>query len=97
MAEPEIPYVRDGIKMSHDDLQQHARALLRRSDRSQNDVAEELDLSRSVVAKAVTTPGDRYQKTQRRIVELLSDYWVEREKEVTFRYVKKEREETSTG
>ena len=41
------------------------------------EIAEELDVTKSAVAQAVTTAGPKFQRLQIRIVELLSDVEVE--------------------
>ena len=43
------------------------------------------------MAKAVTTAGPRYKRLQMRIVEVLSEYTVEREVNVQFRTWRKDR------
>ncbi|MCS3940305.1 hypothetical protein [Salinibacter ruber] len=42
------------------------------------EIAEELDVTKSAVAQAVTTVGPKFHRLQIRIVELLSDVEVER-------------------
>ncbi|MCS3658566.1 orotate phosphoribosyltransferase-like protein [Salinibacter ruber] len=42
------------------------------------EIAEELDVTKSAVAQAVTTAGPKFHRLQIRIVELLSDVEVER-------------------
>jgi len=93
MSEPEVPYLRHGVKKTYKELQEEARALVHESGLSQQDVADQLDISRSTIAKAVSQPGPRYHKAQIRIVELLTDYRVEREETVRFRHVKKAEDE----
>jgi len=93
MSEPQPEYIQHNVKKGHEKLQQHARGLAHQTDMSQQEIADKLDVSRSVVAKALTMPGPRYQKMQRRVVELLSDYTVEREKEVNFRFLRKDKVE----
>jgi hypothetical protein len=77
--------MRHGAKLSYEDLQQQARAVLSESEWTQREMADELDVTRGSVAKAVTKPGSRYQQLQMRIVEKLTDYRIEREEEVYFR------------
>jgi hypothetical protein len=83
--------VRHGEKLSYEDLQEQARAVLNGSDWTQREIADELDVTRGSVAKAVTTPGPRYQRLQMRIIEELTDYRIKREETVHFRPLRKDR------
>jgi len=85
------PIVRHGEKLSYKELQEQARTVLNESDWTQHEVAEELDVTRGSVAKAVTTPGPRYRKLQMRIIALLTDYRMKREETVHFRVLRKDR------
>jgi predicted transcriptional regulator len=85
------PPVRHGSKLSYEELQQQARTVLNESDWTQREIAEELDVTRGSVAKAVTQPGPRYQRLQMRIIERLTDYQLKREETVHFRALRKDR------
>jgi len=79
------PYLRDGRKLTYDELCDLAHAELMESEHTQKEMAKQLDVLRSTVAKAVTTPGARWQRLQMRIVEELTGYDLEREETVRFR------------
>lgn len=85
------PIVRHGEKLSYEELQEQARTVLNESDWTQREIADKLDVTRGSVAKAVTTPGSRYQRLQMRIIETLTDYRIRREEEVHFRPLRKDR------
>jgi hypothetical protein len=59
--------------------------LLKGSDYTQQQMADQLDVSRISVARAVTEPGPKFQRLQMRIVEALSNFEVERRESVEFR------------
>lgn len=86
--------VRHGSKLSYEELQEQARTVLNESDWTQREIADELDVTRGSVAKAVTQPGPRYQRLQMRIIERLTDYRMEREETVRFRARRKDRTDT---
>jgi predicted DNA-binding protein (UPF0251 family) len=77
--------------LTFDQLCSEAKRLLDASDYTQQEMAEELGVTRVSVAKAVTQPGPKFQKLQMRIIELLSEYEIEREVEVRFRARRKGR------
>ena len=85
--------VRHGSKLSYEELKEEAHRLARKSSKTYAEIGDELDVSENAVAKAVTTAGAKFQKLQGRIVELLSEYSVEREVDVQFRTWRKERTE----
>jgi hypothetical protein len=86
-AEP----VRHGSKLSYDELKEEAHQLARKAPDTYGEIADKLDVSENAVAKAVTTAGPKFQRLQMRIVELLSDYEVERREHVEFRTWRKDR------
>lgn len=63
--------------LTYDDLKSRAHELAVNDPRTYEEIAHELDVSKSAVAQAVTTPGKKFSKVQIRIVELLSDHEVE--------------------
>ncbi|MCS4198178.1 hypothetical protein [Salinibacter ruber] len=85
------PTVRHGEKLSYEEMQERAQNVLNGSDWTQREIASELDVTRGAVAKAVTTPGPRYQRLQMQIIETLTDYRMEREETVRFRSVRKDK------
>ena len=84
--------VRHGSKLSYDELKEEAHRLARESPRTYGEIAGALDVSENAVAKAVTTAGPKFQRLQMQIVELLSDYEVERREHVEFRTWRKDRD-----
>jgi hypothetical protein len=68
----------DGEEIGYRDLKRHAHQLAKDDRRTYREIAEELDVTEGAVAKAVTTAGPKFHQLQARIVELLSDYTVER-------------------
>lgn len=86
--------VRHGSTADYEELKNDAHRLAREAPDTYAEIAEALDVSENAVAKAVTTAGPKFRKLQMRIVELLSDYTVEREVDVRFRYSRKDSEDT---
>lgn len=84
--------VRHGSKLSYEELKDEAHRLARQSPKTYAEIGNELDVSENAVAKAVITAGAKFQKLQARIVELLSEYTVEREVDVRFRTWRKDRQ-----
>ena len=93
MSENQRPYTRHRGTLDYNELRREAHALVQESEMTQQEVADELDISRGVVGKAVTLTGPRYERTQKRILQLLSDYVVQREEEVQFRLFRKDKVE----
>jgi hypothetical protein len=85
------PTVRHGEKLSYEELQERARTVLNESDWTQREMADELEVTRGAVAKAVTTPGSRYQRLQMRIIEKLTAYRIQREETVHFRPLREDK------
>jgi hypothetical protein len=83
--------VRHGSTADYEGLKEDAHRLAREAPGTYAEIADALDVTENAVAKAVTTPGPKFRKLQARIVELLSDYTVEREVDVQFRYKRKDR------
>lgn len=77
--------MRHGSKLTYEELQKEARQLLKASDYTQGQMAKELGVTRTSIAKAVTTAGPKFQRLQMKIIETLTDYTVERRQEVYFR------------
>lgn len=63
--------------LSYEELKDKAHRLAKDGP-TYEEIAEELDVTRSAVAQAVTTAGPKFHRLQIRIVELLSDVEVER-------------------
>jgi AraC-like DNA-binding protein len=76
MLEMQRQKVRDGSELTLEELRKEAYDRIQESSKSQGDVADELGVNRSTVAKAVTKTGTRYSKTQSDIIEHLTDYRV---------------------
>ena len=74
--------MRDGAELNYEDLQEAAYRALEASDYTQQELARELGVARTSLARAVTQPGTRYQQLQMRIIDTLTDYEVE--KNITF-------------
>ena len=70
--------------VDYEGLRDRAAAALKASDYTQHQMAAELGVSRSGIAKAVTKTGARYQKLQIRLIETLTDQVVERVEHVEF-------------
>jgi orotate phosphoribosyltransferase-like protein len=87
--------IRHGSKLDYDELQQEARRALGESGYTQQEMADELDVTRAAVGKAVTKPGSKFQRLQMRILEALTDYEVEREETVRFRTWRKDNDDRS--
>ena len=66
----------DDVTLDYEELKGKAHKLAKDGP-TYEELAEELDVSRSAVAQAVTTAGPKFRRLQIRIVELLSDYEVE--------------------
>lgn len=74
-----------------EELQETAHRLLKESDFTQEDMADELGVTRTSIGKAVTQPGPKFQRLQAKIIETLTGYEVEREEDVFFRVWRKDR------
>lgn len=82
--------MRHGSKLSYDELQQEAREALQKSEYTQQEMADRLDVTRPSIAKAVTQPGPKFQRLQMRIIEALTEYNMVREETVRFRVSRKD-------
>ncbi len=85
------PLLRHGSKLSYEELQEQTHRLALTADLTYQEIADELGVSQTAVSKAVTTSGAKFQRLQMRIVELLSEYEVERREHVVFRTWRKDR------
>ena len=85
--------IRHGSKLTYEELQQEAHQALDASDYTQQEMADELGVTRAAVGKAVTKPGAKFQQLQMRILEALTGYKVERQETVRFRTWRKDRED----
>ena len=65
-----------GEKLSPAELCALAAEVLRKSGRSQSEVAKELDRSNSAISRALNEPGARFSKLQCEIVSLLTPFEV---------------------
>jgi phage tail tape-measure protein len=75
--------MRDGTEMSFTDLRDEAKAAVDDAGKSYAEMGRELDVHRTAVARAVKEAGAKFQKLQRRIIEHLTPYRIERR--VTFK------------
>ena len=66
----------DDVTLNYEELKGRAHKLAKDGP-TYEELAEELDVSRSAVAQAVTTVGPKFRRLQIRIVEHLSDCEVE--------------------
>lgn len=93
-ASPLWAPVRHRQTLDTEGLRQQAADALMASRRTHADVAEELEVSRGAVTRAVN-PNElepwKFSDLQRRIIALLTDYHVEPEP-VTYRVLRKDRE-----
>lgn len=64
-------------ELTHEELREEAHRLAKDDSRAYTEIAEELDVTKNAVAKAVTTTGPKFQRLQIRIVEHLSGGKVE--------------------
>jgi hypothetical protein len=60
-------------ELTHEELREEAHRLAKDNSRAYTEIAEEIDVTKSAVAKAMTTTGPKFQRLRIRIVELLSD------------------------
>ena len=65
-------------ELTHEELREEAHRLAKDDSRAYTEIAEELDVTKNAVAKAVTTTGPKFHRLQIRTVELLSNVEVER-------------------
>ena len=72
------PAMRDGTEMDFNALRAEAEQALEASGHTQSDVADALDVHRSAVSRALKTSGGKFQELQRRIIEHLTPYQIER-------------------
>ena len=70
--------MRDGTEMDFDALRAEAARAVEASGHTQSDVAGALDVHRSAVSRALKTSGGKFQELQRRIIEHLTPYRIER-------------------
>jgi len=75
-----LPPLSDSETLHLQGLQLHAHRLVSNSEYTHRELADKLDVTPGSVAQAVTTTGRKLHKLQIRIVELLSDYEVERKR-----------------
>jgi len=68
----------DGDEVYHPGLRLYARKAVKESEKSQSDVARELDVHRSAVSRALLETGPNLEKMQARIVEHLTPFELER-------------------
>lgn len=81
----------DGQTMTYDELQQAAAQTIDDAGTSQAQVARELGVTRGAVSRAVKEPGSSLFELQRRIVEHLTGFRVEREVETKIHVRKAQR------
>ena len=84
--------VKHGTSLDYDGLRETAKRVLDESSYTQQEMADELGVARTSVAKAVTQSGPKFQRLQMRILEVVTDYEVERREHVEFILRKKESE-----
>lgn len=85
MSKVQRPYIQHGSKLTLEKVQQWARFVLLESEYTQQEMADELGVTRVAIAKAATTPGRRYFRLQKRILEKLTDYELEKQEKVRIR------------
>lgn len=76
--------MKHGTKLDYEGLQREAKRTLDESEYTQAEIAGELGVARTSVAKAVTQVGPKFQQLQMRVLEALTDYAVERREQVEF-------------
>lgn len=70
--------MRDGTEMCFDELRDKTALAVSESEKSQAEVARELNIHRSAVSRATKESGSRVQKIQRRVLRHLTPYQIER-------------------
>jgi predicted transcriptional regulator len=70
--------MRDGSTLDYAALRDEARSAIDASGKSQSEVADDLGVHRSAVSRALKTAGPKFQELQRRIIEGLTPYRIER-------------------
>ena len=84
-----------GSKLNYEEICEEAHRLVSRSSSTHKEIADELNVAAISVSKAVTEAGPKFQRLQMRIVELLSEYEVERREHVEFRIWRKDQSQDS--
>jgi len=70
--------MRDGSRLSFEDLREAAAEAVAASDQTQTDVADALGVHRSSISRALAEPGANWQQLQRRIIAHLTPYQIDR-------------------
>lgn len=76
--------VLDGTRLDYGSLRKTAKEVLDESEFTQQEIADELGVARTSIAKAVTQTGPKFQQLQMRILETITDCEVERQEHVEF-------------
>lgn len=71
--------MREGTRLTFEELRDAAAAAVERSGRSQAEVARDLGVHRSAICRALKESGPRLSKLQRRILRALTPYRIERQ------------------
>jgi DNA-binding phage protein len=71
--------MRDGTEMGFSELRAEAETAINAAGKSYAEVARDLGVHRTAVARAVNENGPKFQSLQRRIVEHLTLYRIERQ------------------
>jgi transposase-like protein len=70
--------MREGTELSYEELRAEARQAVEASGKAYAEVARELDVHRTAVARAVKEEGEKFQRLQREIIQHLTPYRIER-------------------
>ena len=77
--------MKNGQTISYEELRQAAAQAIDEAGISQAQVARDLDVTRGAVSRAIKEPGATFYDLQRRIIEHLTDFRVEKEVRITIR------------
>jgi predicted transcriptional regulator len=87
----DLSSMRHNQKLSYDELRDEAAAAVDNYDGTQTEIAEQLDVTRGAVSRALKEEGSSLAGLQMRILELLRpEYALEKEEQVWFRVRRKD-------
>lgn len=75
--------MRDGTEMDYQELLSEAAGAVEASGKSQSEIGREIGVTSGAMSRALSEPGPKFQELQRRIIQHLTPYQVERQ--VTFK------------
>ena len=89
-SRPPVSLMRHNQLLDFVALRDEAADAVEQSPKTQVQVAEDLDVTKGAISRAIKEAGPNFANLQRRIVDLLTPYRVERD--VIFRAVRKDRD-----